>query len=396
MRIGIVGPFNPLSVIDYLDDTDVKSINETATAVNTLVREFLAQGHQVKVFTLSTTLPNLYRVLKGRNIEIVLIPTGIIPRFLGFHQMAVGSFYLPQRIARCIKKRINDVDVLHAHWTYEYARAASFFSTIIPVFDTVRDWCPYQMTLQKNWRGKYDWKLKHMLFKKVMADSSIYFIANSSYTYQMIIGHFRGKKVSIIPNPIESSWILRSKLKQVSNTFISISTNVFDPRKNIECLLDAFRLYRNLYPEAVLHLIGRYEENDVFRTWKQGGKLVGVVFHGAIPHSDLASLLDDMSCLIHPSLEETFGNILLEAMSRCVICIGGDKSGAVPEVLGYGEFGFLCDITSAQSIFDAMLKTNNLELVNRIQRQATEMLINSYSSTRIVEKHIELFRSVSS
>lgn len=392
MKIGIVGPFNPATIADILTEKDIPTINTAATAVNTLVREFLNQGHEVKIYTLTTLIPQEYKVLKGKNIEVNMIPIGLLPRRFGYHQMVIAPFILPGRIAKVVKRDIHKLDVLHAHWTYEYAKAASHFSGVLPVFDTVRDWCPYQMTVQKTMRDKLDWKLKNVIFRQVMNDSRITFIANSSYTFKMITEAYPEKDVPVIPNPIDKSWIVETKQQRDEYQFVSIATGLLSPRKNIGSLLDAFAMYRQQHPSATLHLVGDYNENDnLFQQWKTDGKLEGVRLYGALPHDELASLLDKMSCLIHPSLEETFGNILLEAMSRCVPCIGGEKAGAVPDVLGHGRYGIVCDVTSAQSIFEAMQEVSLPEKIAEIQLAATAMLKENFSSDIIAKKHIELF-----
>ncbi len=394
MRIGIVGPFDPSSIADYLEENEVPSINGMATAVNTLVREFLLQGYHLVIFTLSILQSKRTRVLRGKNVEIHLIPSGLCPRLLGSHQMLLGQFYLPRRIAKEIEPEIDKLEVLHAHWTYEYAKAASCLSSRIKVFDTVRDWCPYQLTVQKDFTSKLTWMLKNITFKQVMADERITFIANSGYTYKMIKGAYPGKDVPVIPNPIDKSWLLEEKKNQIRHEIISIASGLTSPRKNIIKLLEAFSYYRKENPKAVLHLVGRYNENDSeYIQWKESKLLEGVIFHGVLPREELSALLDKMSCLVHPSLEETFGNILLEAMARGVPCIGGDSSGAVPEVLGYGKYGVICDIRSSESIFNAMNEINDSEKSVKIQRAATEMLKQTYTSDVVIKKHVELFQT---
>ena len=78
-------------------------------------------------------------------------------------------------------------------------------------------------------------------------------------------------------------------------------------------------------------------------------------------------------------------------MSRCVPCIGGEKAGAVPDVLGQGKYGIICDITSAQAIFEAMKQVSRPEISSQLQKAATTMLKENYSSDIIAKKHIELF-----
>lgn len=391
MRIGIVGPFNPACISDYLEGYNVPSINGVATSVNTMVREFVNQGHQVIVFTTSS-LSEKTEVLCGKNIVVYLIPSGMCPRLLGSHQLLMGSFFLPRRIAKVIESVIDSMDVLHAHWTYEYGKAASFLSNRITVFDTVRDWCPYQLKMQKKFVSRLNWMFKSILFKQVMSDGNITFIANSDYTYKMIKSVYPNKTVPVIPNPIDKGWILDKKKEQISNQFISIATSLMNPRKNIEILLKAFSMYRQINKDSKLHLVGKYDKNDeVFKRWSAIGLFEGVILHGPIPHDELSKLLDKMSCLVHPSLEETFGNILLEAMSRCIPCIGGEYSGAVPEVLGQGRYGLICNVENPQAIFEAMVEIGDSKKSLRVQRHATEMIKQLYSSDAVIKAHIDLY-----
>lgn len=391
MKIGIVAPFNPMSIADCLDENNIPSINTSATAVNTLVSEFLLQGHHVVIFTLTTQLPQKYCVLKGKGVSVHLVPSGLAPRVFGVRQFVLGQFYLPARLKNTIRKEINNIDVLHAHWTYEYAKAASKLSDLIPVFDTVRDWCPYQLSIMKG-KKKIDWFLKYLTFKEVMNNSNITFIANSCYTQQMIIRAFPKKIVPIIHNPIDKKWILSHKKCEVKHKIVSIASGLCSPRKNIGKLLEAFAKYRELHPEAQLHLVGNYDQtSENYKEWKLKGWFDGVFFHGSMAHEQLAALLDEMTFMVHPSWEETFGNILLEAMSRGVPCIGGEDSGAVPDVLGHGKYGLICDIRNAQSILEAMEKMGDIETYTTIQNQATTMLKETYSSDVIVRRHIEIF-----
>ncbi len=394
MKIGVLGPFNPVSIADFLPGEQLPSINVAATAVNTLVHEFLSMGHQVYVFTLSYATPQKYRIIKGNNVEVHLIPTGLIPWLLGSHQMVFGPFVLSKRIAKIVKGKIKDIDVIHAHWTYEYAKAASYLSKEIPVFDTVRDWCPYQLSLMKG-RNNIDWEIKNILFKQVMADKRITFIANSTYTERMITQACPHIKPPIIPNPIDKTWILDKKRKDVKHQVVSIAAGLCSRRKNIGKLIEAFVEYNKIYPDARLHLVGSYDETFAnYVEWKKNGWLENVIFYGILPHNQLVSILDEMSIMVHPAWEETFGNIFLEAISRCVPCIGGEKSGAVPEVLGYGSYGLLCDIHDAQCILNSMLKMEDQSIYNMIQKSASKMIKEKYSSDVIAQRHIDLFTNV--
>ena len=111
-------------------------------------------------------------------------------------------------------------------------------------------------------------------------------------------------------------------------------------------------------------------------------------------HDKVLEAIDRSTCLVHPSYEETFGNILIEAMARCVPCIGGVKSGGVPYVLGQGKYGLLCDISNPSSLLSAMKKTMDRDYIDTIVLRANERIRNSYSSDVVAKKHFGLYKDL--
>ena len=224
--------------------------------------------------------------------------------------------------------------------------------------------------------------------------SKVHLIANSKYTYDKIVSDYPQKNVNIIFNPIDECYIIERKQKDVSDNFISIAQIVDDPRKNIESLLKAFSIYNKQHEDAKLHIVGGINRNsDTYKRWDREGLLKNVVLFGNMKHAEMMRLMDEMSCLVHPSLEETFGNILLEAMSRCVPCIGGKESGAVHSVLGDGKYGMVCDITKPDEIKDKMELIHDKKYITDITVEATGMLKEMYASTSIGAKHLDLYKS---
>ncbi len=395
MKIGVAGYFNPVYVESSLTSKsklDLKSINDTATSVNVLVKSFLNAGHKVVVFTGdhdSETNSTLY----GENLIVHIIGLKVKYRYLFFFLYLFRTTY---RIKKCFLKECKDIDVLHAHWTYEFAYVSSLFAEKLPVFCTVRDWAPFIYTTMKGIKYKVLWFQKKVISKLVLKNSKIQFISNSFYTQQLILKSFPNYNTPILFNSIDDEHILKTR-NQYPQQFklISISPSLDDERKNIDRLILAFRDFRKLSPESKLLLVGNIDFNGaLYLKWKNNGLLENVEFLGYINHDKLILYLDEVSCLIHPSLEETFGNILLEGMAMRIPVIGGEKSGAVPFVLKNGQCGCLCDITDVKSIVDAIYKVyKNKFYVNEIVDNATHVLLNEYSSSVVCQKHISLYKS---
>ena len=383
MKIGILGPFNPQVISErFPSGTELPTINAFAASVNTFVRALVQDGHQVTVFT-EYPFPGEQKTITGDGIKIVMVSNRFSPR--GF-----GRYRVIGRLEEAVKRELPELEVLHAQWTYEYAMAARSFAGSLPLFCSIRDWSPYLKKKAKGLKGFYNTRLADLMFRQVIATPEIRFLANSPYIQRCMAERCPGRTVSLIPNPIRSDRILNDRSSYPDHpTFISISQNLDNPIKNIDTLLAGFQQYYLHQPCAGLILVGGYSE-EWKREREEKGLLRGVELTGALSHEMIFSALDRADTLVHPSLEETFGNILLEAMSRRVLCIGGEKSGAVPDVLGAGSRGILCDVTDPESIAAALRQAHASDRTGMVDR-ATDYLLTTCSDKQVVCSHIALY-----
>ena len=354
--IGIASPINPYELREWLNTEDTLFAldnNISATSVHTLVKGFIKLGYHVMIFSADVHI-NKPIHLQGELLDIYSIPR----RFYGIRKMSsFDGYFMAGRLKKMIGEHISEISVLHAQWTYEYAYASLYYANRVPVFCTVRDWCPYLRSKAFSLREKLHWNIYWGLFKKVLSNPNVNFIANSQYTQTCMIDYWSDSRCSpIIPNPISEEYIIeKRRYYPASPIFITIANSLIETRKNLYRLLLAFREYRKECVDASLWLIGKYcESDDIIKQWKGQGLFEGVSLLGFINHDELIKVLDKGTVLIHPSLEETFGNILLEGMARRLVVIGGERSGAVPSVLGYGKYGYLCDVTQPMSICTAL------------------------------------------
>ncbi len=388
MRIGIVGPFNPAEFKDYFPNKQVPEMNKNASSVQALVKSFVEAGHVVSVFTVNEN--NIYQEFLSNQINIYTVPYRLLPR------TSIFQVYRVKQLRKAIKKHLQELDVLHAQWTYEYAYATKAFANNIPVFCTVRDWCPYIVSVVcRTMLGKLGWSIKYIMFRLVMASEDIHLIANSEYTRARILSDYHNKKVALIPNSIKKEYILNNKERtSVGIRLITIANGIFDPRKNIINLLKAFKLLKSDYPEAALTIVGRYsKKTSTYVQWRDEGLLEGVTTTGQLSHEEVIAQIDNSTILVHPSLEETFGNILLEAMARRVPVIGGSESGAVPMVLGNGKYGICCDVREPTEICKAIHLLLDENRSKAIVNAATDHLLSTYASDVVCKNHINLFQS---
>jgi len=394
MNIGIVSNINPSDLRDYLyNNQAIPDTKIMASSVQALVTGFIELGHNVVVFSPASakcTHGKKVLVLNGQKLRIYLVR--VLPKI----DYLIRHLYLPQAITSCIRKELAGLDVLHSQWTYECSAATVCYSDIKPTFCSVRDWWPVQNEyfLKSNYHQRILWgKTKRKMFIKTMRDSRITFVANSEYTKEQILSLYPNYTVPIIPNPIKEKYIAKEKEFQFNNVFVSIANSLFEKRKNISVLIEAFDKYHVIHKDARLILIGDFSiEDEMYKDWQSKGLLEGIEFCGILPHAKVLEKLDEASVMIHPSLEETFGNILLEGMARKLLVVGGDKSGAVPSVLGNGKYGLLCNVSSAQDIYTVLESIQEKEdHYAPIVFESELYLLNNLTEKAVAQRHIELY-----
>ncbi|MBD1431744.1 glycosyltransferase family 4 protein [Sphingobacterium sp. DN00404] len=392
MKIGILSPVNIKDFDVYFDEGKQilydNCIPSMASAVHTLIHGFLAENHDVKIFTLSK---HEDFVLKSGHLEIV----GVSRENRYPIKYLWGIFNNSKRLSGKLDEYIQELDVLHAHWTYTYAHAASVVTKEIPVFCTVRDWAPYIWKIESI-KNKISWSFRLLMNNLVFRNRKIHFIANSPYTQSLIKKKYK-IDVPFIPNPIKGSFIKYNERVLPSSLELICISSSNDRRKNVVVLLNAFRILLSRYPQAHLSIIGApfVTSNEIIGRWKKEKLLDQVSLLGSVAHHDLHNYLDRSRIFVAPSLEETFGNTLIEAMARKVPVVGGKDSGAVPYVLQEGEAGFLCDVTDALDLANTIEKVYiNPELAKLKTEKAFDILTMEYLDRVVLNKHLELYKKI--
>jgi glycosyltransferase involved in cell wall biosynthesis len=118
--------------------------------------------------------------------------------------------------------------------------------------------------------------------------------------------------------------------------------------KNVHALL----LAHARLPTGRLELIGwDYEPGGLAEQWARARGLgERVTFAGSMSHSDVLERIRAADVLVHPSLEESFGMVVLEALARGTPVVAGARSGAVPWLLDGGRVGELVDVTDPAAL----------------------------------------------
>ena len=339
LTIGIAGPISLMSLVPLVPDYTPMTNGLGSPVITDLVDAIHTSGHAVRIFTLSTD-PRDVGDFVGERLTLHVRKYRERTRWRdGFHAER-----------KCLADAMGQhpCDIIHAHWTYEFALAARKSPT--PCLITAHDWGPQ---ILKHHRHPYRVVRLGMQWQVLRREP--FLTANSPYIAESIHKWYR-RDIPVVPNGIVVPDQLPAMSSAQLGTIGSVN-NGFGKLKNTQALLQAFSLLRRHRPDVTLRLVGSDYQNDgpAHKWARTRGLDIGVEFIGSIPSGEIPGFMRSIDLLVHPSLEESFGMTLLEAIIQGTPVIGGDRSGAVPWVLGYGVAGTLVDVTDPDAICHAIL-----------------------------------------
>ncbi len=397
MRIAVAGPISIRGLRGYLEDpeNDIPVGHEGAPLLGTLISALIDRGHEVSAYTLDRGLaaqnapifkakgPNGFRVFAGPYRSHSFRSNG---KQLG---RMVDMFRHERRSLEQMIE-IDMPDIVHAHWTYEYALAAiaSDRPHVVTAHDAPLQVLRYIPNLYR--LGRYF--MARSVFRQ-----SLYVTAVSPYLRDQV-QKYTSAPIEVIGNPVPY-FVLPGTERHAyrtpdpANLMFGMVLSGWGKLKNAKSGLRAFSLLRGKYRNARLYCYGYdFGEGEVAHTWaKAKGLDAGVTFVGPTPHRTLLSRVGEFDLLIHPALEESCPLTLLEAMALGVPVVGGKRSGGVPWVLDQGKAGMLTDVTSPESISHAVVELLDGSTHRRIASTARDRIERFFTPEAVVRQYESVY-----
>lgn len=360
---------------------------EGAPLTSALINEYINRGHKVLAITTDAKMsdndpPFIY---SNELLTFIVIPSRSHTfRFNGSRLGRVVDFYHFERTRIVEILRSYKPDVVHAHWSYEFALAALEYTpnALITIHDNPWAVLKHTRSLLRFMRLL----MAHYVFFKGKRFTTI-----SPYIAQ-VLQRFISTKIAMIPNPLTTTPAYYNSSMSSSKVVVSI-VNGWDNRKNGEKLLLAFKAVLDRHPTAVLWAIGTaFEPNGPAEEFCKLHKINHVICFGKLTHTEVLKKLIVSRLLLHTSLEESFGMVLIEAMSYGIPVVAGRYSGAVPWVVKEG--GILVDVTRVDEITDAVDQLLSDQLLHeQISEKARINVSDRFSVSSVVDQYINLYQS---
>ena len=157
-----------------------------------------------------------------------------------------------------------------------------------------------------------------------------YFVVVSDNLRKFYANKIGKTKCIYIPNVIDSLPDKRSKL--TNKNIITIGR--LSPEKGQKDLIDVFKIVNKELPKTKLFMVGDGPLKKELENYTKELKLTDkIIFTGFLGNKEKEKYILDSSIFILPSYTESFGLVLIEAMSYGLPCIAFDSSDGARELL---------------------------------------------------------------
>ena len=280
--------------------------------VHSLARSLVDRGNRVVVYTTDVDGD-------GR----VDVPAGGVRALDGvevhYFASALDKIYWSPDMISALNKNIRNYDILHAHAAFLYPTVAARRAARradIPFVYSPRGMLVYDLIKRKNFIGKAIW----MLFFEIANCRGASFVhATSDLEASEIRAlKLKPKWVEVIPNGVDISRDDQadSLVTKTANTLIPyvLILGRVSWKKGIDRLIRAM----SFVPSAMLVIVGNDDENytpELRSLARAGGLEDRVVFAGPAYGNDKTAWFRGAELFVLPSYSESFGVVVLEAMT---------------------------------------------------------------------------------
>lgn len=196
-------------------------------------------------------------------------------------------------------------------------------------------------------------------------------------------------KCTYIPNTIDT--IPKTVAPLTENRIISVGR--FSREKGVPDLVEVFKLAYDKNPSLRLELVGDGPQKNmvVDKIYEYGLEKI-VTVHGFLPKKEVDNLLQKASLYVMTSFTESFGIVLIEAMSHGLPCLAFSSAEGACDLIEQDKNGYLIDERNqeemAQKIVEIM---NDYEKRKKLGENARHKSL-SYKTTTVKSMWIKVLK----
>ncbi|MEM3697188.1 MAG: glycosyltransferase family 4 protein [Candidatus Bathyarchaeia archaeon] len=357
------------------------------TQIENLSLELNAIGISTDIMTFSLNklgnpLP-FGKTEKINGLTVIKIPAvNPLPPKLHHNKINFMVNFIPGKFAHIL----DEYDVIHFHNETDLSFPAFSYAISKPKVFHLRCLNVTYFIFKRNF------VCRHML--KNIADI---YIAQSAYVSRLLLdlGMPKGR-IRIIPNGIDTSKFKPGNKERSENTLLYVGRieeykGLHILLKALECVSTPVRLsiigplVRDpTYYKKVFDLINKINEKTRHK----------VTYLGPKRPEEILEYYQTASIVVVPSLSESFGNVVLEALA-CETPVIASKVGGIPEIINTGESGILVppgDYTKLAEAIESLLNDGHVR--EKIGKEGRRLMVEKFSFESVVKKILDIYNEL--
>lgn len=194
-----------------------------------------------------------------------------------------------------------------------------------------------------------------------------YFVVVSGELKEFYCGRIIEPKVIYIPNVLDSMPKAQSKLDK--NNVISIGR--FSKEKDFVTLLKVFKEVKKSNASVNLYLIGDGEESENIKQYIKTNNLESsVILPGFLDQTEIEKYMLNSKIYVMTSITESFGLVLIEAMSYGLPCVAFDSASGARELIENDKNGYLVSNRNIKKMSDKIVELINCKDIYNYSNEA--------------------------
>lgn len=253
------------------------------------------------------------------------------------------------------------------------------------------------MSIQKLWGKKDPFVIAPKLVQKFVTSRYDCIIALNEYLHSILIEFgVEAGKIAIIPHGLDlQEFDVAKKIDlrgEYNADYIGIVTSRLTPIKGIQLLIRAMPEIKKEIKYVKFLILGEgFYKNELKKLAKKLGVENYFIFYGKVNRERIPSFVKSSDFLVMPSLFESFGVSLLEAMA-CKTPIVANNVGGVSSTLDGSGILTKPDYKSvSRGIIDLL---SDAQLRNKIAKKGRNIVERKYSWDMVTNKYIQLYESI--
>lgn len=272
----------------------------------------------------------------------------------------------------------------------------------VPLVLTLHDiiYLEKRQSSSQSWYQEMGWHYRRLVVPRILPQCKK-IITVSQFERKRILDalHLPDEQLVAVYNGFNSHFHLQPKAPEITRKYIDSDSYLFflgntDPKKNTPRVLKAYSEYLKRSEKKLPLLIADLKEEAIDRILEEE-KIADIKgslrFPGYIANTDLAALYSGAFAFLYPSLRESFGIPMLEAMACGTPIIAGNTS-AMPEIAG--EEALLVDPFNPEDITKSILQLENDDKFYHQQVKYGVSRSKLFSWSNTAKSLLEIYRGI--